>query len=169
VSKKFDPRAARNVAVLVFVPVVVVALFSAFNLRINYSASHVNVGIWKAFPPVPVNVGDVVTYDKDEFFAACPQIREDRMKFRSPVVIKRVAATAGALVELSGDLVVVNGRLYPEARIIDDSWRKVEYPLLVPLGTVWLMADSKYAYDSRYHGPLPIFLVREKLEPVLVW
>ena len=139
------------------------------NLRINMSASHVEVGIWKAFPPVSVDVGDVVDYDKDEFYSMYPHVREDRMKFKTSSVLKCVAAMPCAWIELSGDLVVIDGHLYTEARIFEDSWRKVEYPLQVPEGTVWLMANSKGAYDSRYHGPMPLSLIHEKLKPVLVW
>ena len=154
---------------LILVPLVIMLIFYALNLRINSSASHVEVGIWRAFPPVSVDVGDIVAYDKDEFYSLCPDIYENRMKFRTPGVIKRVAATSGAWIELSGDLVMVDGHLYTEARIYDDSWRKVEYPLQVPEGTVWLMANSKGAYDSRYHGPMPLSLIHAKLKPVLVW
>ncbi|MCL2009887.1 MAG: S26 family signal peptidase [Synergistaceae bacterium] len=166
---KFDPRAARNVALLLFVPGSVFALFFALNLRINLSASHVGVGIWRAFPAASIDVGDVVAYDKDEFYAAYPHVREDRMKLPSPVLIKRVAAMPGALIELSGDFVIINGAYWAEARILDDSWRKVEYPLMVPEGTVWLMADVRGAYDSRYHGPVPLRLTRKKLKPILVF
>ena len=166
---KFNPRAARNVAMLISIPGVVVALFFALNLRINLSVSHVGVGIWKAFPAVSVNVGDVITYDKDAFYGVYPQMREERMRFMSSIIVKRVAAMPGALVERSGDAVMIDGIPYTEALILDDSWRRVEYPLLVPEGMVWLMADSRRAYDSRYHGPVPMSLIREKLKPVLVW
>ena len=169
---KFDPRAARNVFILILVPAVIVALFFAFDLRINLTASHVQVGIWKAFPPVSVDVGDAVIYNKDEFFSEFPQVRDERMRFRSSSVIKRVAAMPGAMIELfgvSGDMVMIDGHPYTEGRILDDSWRKIEYPLRVPEGTVWLMADTDRAYDSRYHGPMPLRLVREKLKPVFVW
>ncbi|MDR3354213.1 MAG: S26 family signal peptidase [Synergistaceae bacterium] len=40
---------------------------------------------------------------------------------------------------------------------------------MVQRGSVWLMADSPNAYDSRYHGPIPVSLIREKLKPVWVW
>jgi type IV secretory pathway protease TraF len=40
---------------------------------------------------------------------------------------------------------------------------------VVPEGTVWLMADVATAYDSRYHGPLPARLVKEKNVPLWVW
>ena len=166
---KFDPRAARNVAILVLLAVGAAALFFALDLRINLSPSHVQSGIYRARPAVSVVVGDVVAYDKDEFYDLCPRIREDRMEFKAHVVIKCVAAMSGALIELSGDAVAIDGALYPEARILDDSWRKVEYPLVVPEGTVWLMADTGNSYDSRYHGPLPMQLIREKLQPILVW
>jgi type IV secretory pathway protease TraF len=166
---KFDHRAARNVTLLILLLSVVFVLFYALNLRINLSKSHVDVGIWRTLPLIDLNVGDVIIYDKDEFFSVYPHVREDRMRFVASAVIKRVAAMSGALIELSGDQVMIDGRLYTEARILYDSWRKVEYPLSVPEGTVWLMADSERAYDSRYHGPVPLCVIREKLEPVFIW
>jgi type IV secretory pathway protease TraF len=141
----------------------------AFGLRINLTSSHVEAGIWRAAPADSIEVGDVIGYSKDEFYALTPGVREDRMIFRAPMVIKRVAALPGATVELSGDAVVIDGVRYSDARIRDDTWRKVDYPLTVQAGSVWLMADSSNAYDSRYHGPLPVSLIREKLKPVWVW
>ena len=166
---KYDPRAARNVALMILAPTVVVGSFFAFNLRINLTDSHVPVGIWKASSPVSVGVGDIIKYDRDEFFSAFPQVREERMIFGTSAIIKRVAAMPGALVELSGDIVIIGGRLYEGARILNDSWRKIEYPLRIPEGMVWLMADTERAYDSRYHGPVPCGMIQEKLKPVLIW
>ena len=166
---KFDPRAARNTALLISITCVLIVFFYAFDLRINLSESHVSVGLWRAYPPVDINVGDVIIYDKDEYFRICPEAREERMSFLAGAIQKRVAALPGARIELSGDAVMIDGVIYTEARILDDSWRKVEYPLTVPEGTVWLLANSKRAYDSRYHGPVPTRLIREKLSPVFVW
>jgi type IV secretory pathway protease TraF len=164
-----DRKAARKVALLAICFLGPVAVFAVMGLRINLTESHVPAGIWRARPLGVLKVGDVIGYSKDEFYAARPEIGEERMSFVSPVVIKRVAALPGAIIERSGDALAIDGAPYPRARIGDESWRKVDYPLTVPDGHVWLMADSAAAYDSRYHGPLPTELVREKLTPVLVW
>jgi type IV secretory pathway protease TraF len=166
---RIDRRAARKVALLTVCFLAPAAVFAAGDLRINLTASHVPAGIWRARAPGVLKVGDVISYSKDEFYAARPEIEEERMSFVSPVVIKRVAALPGATIARSGDALAIDGAPYPQARIGDESWRKVDYPLTVPDGHVWLMADSAAAYDSRYHGPLPTRLVREKLTPVLVW
>jgi type IV secretory pathway protease TraF len=113
-------------------------------------------------------VGDTIAYDIDEFYALCPQVREERMNFIAPRILKTVAGLPGALIEMSGDIVTINGTAYPRARVAGGSWRKVEYPLVVPEGTVWLMANSETAYDSRYHGPLPENIIKEKMVPILV-
>ena len=116
-----------------------------------------------------LEIGDVIAYDKDEFYEAVPRAREDRMIFRAPRVIKQIAALPGAFIERSGGAIAIDGVLYGKACISDESWVKVNYPLVVPDGTVWLMADTLDSYDSRYHGPFPAGLVKEKLTPVLIW
>ncbi|MDR3280495.1 MAG: S26 family signal peptidase [Synergistaceae bacterium] len=166
---RVDRKSARKVALLAVCVMSPVAVFSVMDLRINLTASHVPAGIWMAHPPDELEVGDVIDYDKDEFYAARPEVSEDRMIFAVPVVIKRVGALPGAVVARSGDALTIDGTLYSESRIGDESWRKVDYPLVVPDGCVWLMANSATAYDSRYHGPVPVNLIREKLTPVLVW
>jgi type IV secretory pathway protease TraF len=156
-----------RVTLLLFCAGGLVALFPLFGLRINTSSSHVPVGIWRAYPAGSIGVGDVVTYDVHDFFRAVPRVREERLVFRTPRFLKRVAALPGALIERSGDLVLIDKTAH--AKIADESWCKVDYPLVVPKGTVWIMADSERAWDSRYHGPLPVALVREKNKPLLVW
>jgi type IV secretory pathway protease TraF len=169
---KFDRRACRNAALLILPAALAVVLFRASGLRINISPSHVNVGLWRAMPiraGGELEIGDIIAYDKDEFYEAVPRAREDRMIFNASRVIKKIAALPGAFIERSGGAIAIDGVLYREARISDESWVKVNYPLVVPDGTVWLMADTLDSYDSRYHGPLPAGLVKEKLTPVLVW
>jgi type IV secretory pathway protease TraF len=166
---KFDRKGLRNVALLSFCACAAVAAFPIFGLRINLSSSHVPIGVWRSRPARDIGVGDVVGYDIREFYSLSPDKREGRMRFLAPVLIKRVAALPGALVTLSGDAVLIDGVLYPNARIEDDSWRKIDYPLTVPEGTVWIMADARFSYDSRYHGPIPVSLLREKLAPVWLW
>jgi type IV secretory pathway protease TraF len=168
---KFDRRACRNVALLILSAALVVVSFAAFGLRINFTSSHVNVGLWRAVPVsagTELQIGDVIAYDKDEFFEMMPGVREDRMIFLARRVVKKIAALPGAFIERSGGAIAIDGALYREARISDESWVKINYPLVVPEGTVWLMADKLDSYDSRYHGPFPANLVKEKLTPVLV-
>jgi type IV secretory pathway protease TraF len=166
---RVNKRELKNVAGLVFCAVGLAALFFLLRLRINVSSSHVPAGIWRAHPVDAIDVGDVVTYDVRDFYRASPRIHETRLRFATPRIIKRVAALPGALIERSGDAVSIDGKEYPRAKIVDESWCAVDYPLVVPEGSVWLMADAERAWDSRYHGPLPADLIREKNTPVLVW
>jgi type IV secretory pathway protease TraF len=171
---KVNKKALRSVAALVFCTGALVALFLFLGLRINFTSSHVPAGFWRASPVASaesIRVGDVITYDIREFHAAEPRVADDRIVSQSaaPLIMKKVAALPGARVELSGDTLVVDGKEYPRARLARESWRKVSYPLVVPEGTVWLMADVLAAYDSRYHGPLPTRIIREKNEPLWVW
>jgi type IV secretory pathway protease TraF len=167
---RFDRKNLVNVTAILALAAATIAAFGFLNLRINLTPSHVPVGIWRAAPPENIEVGDVIRYDVSEFYAVMPQVREERMNFRSERILKRVAALPGSLVEMSGDAIVIDGGEYPNAVVASDrSWIKVEYPLVVPGDSVWLMADVKGAYDSRYHGPVPINLIKEKCEPVVVW
>ncbi|MDR2175236.1 MAG: S26 family signal peptidase [Synergistaceae bacterium] len=169
---KTNKKTLRNVTALVLCAGAAVVPFLFLGLRLNLTPSHVPAGFWRARPAAsagPVRVGDVITYDVREFYAAEPRIAEERMTFAAPRVIKRVAALPGALIDLSGDTFVVDGKAYPRARRAGNTWSKVDYPLVVPEGTVWLMDDVLAAYDSRYHGPLPMRLIKEKNEPLWVW
>jgi type IV secretory pathway protease TraF len=167
---RFDRKNLVNAAAILALAVAPIAAFGVLNLRINLTPSHVPVGIWRASPPENIDAGDVIIYNVNEFYAVMPGVREERMRFRSGRILKRVAALPGSLVEMSGDAIVIDGGEYPNAVVASDrSWIKVEYPLVIPRGSVWLMADVKGAYDSRYHGPLPINLIKEKCEPVIVW
>jgi type IV secretory pathway protease TraF len=167
-----NKKALRNVAAFVVCAGVAVVSFPLLGLRLNLTSSHVPVGLWRAYPVISaedIRPSDVITYDIREFYAAEPQIAEERMVFEAPHIMKRVAALPGALIELSGDSLVVDGEVYSCTRLAKKSWRKVDYPLVVPEGTVWLMADVAAAYDSRYHGPLPARLIKEKNEPLWIW
>jgi conjugative transfer signal peptidase TraF len=167
---KFDRKGLVTVTSILAIAAASIVVFGVLGLRINVTSSHVPVGIWRVSPPDKIDVGDVILYDVSEFYAAVPRVREERVHFRSDRILKRVAALAGSLVEMSGDAVAIDGREYPNALVVSDrSWIKVEYPLVVPEGTVWLMADVGGAYDSRYHGPVPIKLIKGKCEPVIVW
>jgi type IV secretory pathway protease TraF len=167
---KFDRKNLVNVTSILVFAAPLIAEFGVLDLRINITSSHVPVGIWRAFPPEKIDAGDVIRYNVSEFYAAMPQVREERMHFRSDRILKRVAALPGSLIEMSGDAVAIDGWEYPNAFVVSDrSWIKVEYPLVVPEGAVWLMADVRDAYDSRYHGPVPVKLIKEKCEPVIVW
>jgi type IV secretory pathway protease TraF len=166
---KIDVTGLRNLALILFCAALVIAAFPVFGLRINITSSHVPVGLWRSYSAAAIEVGDVVVYDIYDLFLKNPQIYEDGMTFESSRIMKIVAALSGAMIERSGDEVIVDGTRYPDARILKKSWCNVEYPMIVPDGSVWLMADVLRAFDSRYHGPVPVSLIREKVRPILVW
>jgi type IV secretory pathway protease TraF len=142
---------------------------NAYGVRINLTDSHVSKGLWKAVTADTIKVGDVIVFDIREFYKANPSLQDSRIRFVSPFLMKRVAAVAGSIIERSGDVVVIDGVEFRQSKIQDDSWLKTSYPLKVPVNTVWIMADKEFSYDSRYHGPLSLDLVREKAIPLLTW
>ncbi|MDR3354212.1 MAG: hypothetical protein LBO21_04185 [Synergistaceae bacterium] len=119
--QKFDSKALGIVSLMLAVSGGLVCAAYATGIRINLSSSHVGAGIWRAVRVDNIAVGDVIGYNKDEFYARMPAVSEDRMIFKAPMVIKKVAALAGAVIELSGDAVVIDGVMHPNARIYDDT------------------------------------------------
>ena len=89
-------------------------------------------------------------------------------------LMKPVVASAGDLVELSGRGIAVNGVLLPNTapRSMDSkgrpmqSWSQGQYR--VPAGFVWVASSyNPWSFDSRYFGPIPVGLIRERLKPFL--
>ncbi|MDR1740610.1 MAG: S26 family signal peptidase [Synergistaceae bacterium] len=202
---RINRRALRSLTLIFLCVGGFLGAFPLFGLHINLSPSHVPVGLWRSVStgergsgltnplggtnPLglanpsgltnPLAVGDVVAFDVQEFYAERPEVREDRMTFIVPTLLKRVAALPGSVIDRDGGNITIDGVPY-RAPIIDESWVKVRYPIVVPDGCVWLMAEVESvdpeglvdpranAYDSRYHGPLPVKLIKWKAEPLLV-
>jgi conjugative transfer signal peptidase TraF len=89
-------------------------------------------------------------------------------------LMKPVVASAGDLVELSGQGIAVNGVLLPNTapRSMDSKgrpmqqWSQGQYR--VPAGFVWVASSyNPWSFDSRYFGPIPITLIRSRLKPFL--
>jgi type IV secretory pathway protease TraF len=149
--------------------VLIFVVFEGFSLRINLSASHVPVGIWRAYPATNIKTGDIITFNINDLYKINGELQDSRVTFMSPRHIKIVAGEHGAYIERSGDKVIVDGTLYDDAQISNEQFCKIKYPLVVRENHVWLMANSAYSYDSRYYGDIPIGIIKEKNRPLLVW
>ena len=98
--------------------------------------------------------GDIVTFQD-------PRSTDDR------ILIKRVIATAGQVVEIIDGGVVVDGVRLEEPYVIGTTGPlatyDVSYPYTVPEGHVWVMGDNRQnSTDSRAFGAIPLSLVKER-------
>lgn len=96
--------------------------------------------------------------------------QDDIVTFRSPLdgetLIKRVVAVGGQTIDL------VDGEVYVDGERLDEPYTGgkptyslseyvgsagIEYPYVVPEGTVWVMGDNRTdSRDSRYFGPVDV-------------
>lgn len=125
-----------------------------------------------------LNVGDRLIGEKITYRGSDPKAG-DIITFEDPdnpsqILIKRVIATAGQVVELKDGVVYIDGialsepytsgkKSYPlngHASKLDND---IEYPYTVPEGYVWVMGDNRTnSQDSRYFGAIPISSVTSR-------
>lgn len=178
---RVNKKNLRNVGVITAITIAVIAgtafVTAQFRLFINVSSSHVPVGLWRKITITedkPLQVGDIIVFSLEELYEAKPEVIDNNM---APVVnflIKKVVAVAGNSITLENDRVAVSGVLFDNAEvnhkyISGDIRCKIQYPLEVPEGHVWLMADIKDSFDSRYFGAVPVSLIKNRAKAVLLW
>jgi conjugative transfer signal peptidase TraF len=88
--------------------------------------------------------------------------------------MKPVIASAGDVVEVSERGIAVNGSMLPNtAPKTNDSQGRPMRPwpfgqYRVASGFVWVASSyNPWSFDSRYFGPIPGSLIRERLKPFL--
>ena len=84
-------------------------------------------------------------------------------------LMKHVVAVPGDVVTVTAQGTHVNGRLWPNSAIPEDTHGYEPFPFgtytLRP-GQYWLLGTSPDSWDSRYIGPVPIDLIESSVEPV---
>ena len=102
-----------------------------------------------------VKDGDLVLYYRYTKGGYLPQ-DVIALEYDGKTQVRRVVATAGDTVDITEDGLLINGALQQESEIFQDTERYqegVEFPLTVPEGQVFVLADSRTgATDSRIYG-----------------
>ena len=85
--------------------------------------------------------------------------------------VRRIVAQAGDVVDISSDGLIVNGALQQEPEIRSPTHRYqmgVEFPLTVPKGEVFLLADDRTdARDSRIYGTVRLESLEGKVMTIV--
>jgi len=106
-----------------------------------------------------VKDGDLVLYYRYTKGGYLPQ-DVIALEYDGKTQVRRVVATAGDTVDITEDGLLINGALQQESEIFQDTERYqegVEFPLTVPEGQVFVLADSRTgATDSRVYGCVSI-------------
>ena len=174
-ARDTSPAALKRVALIgTGMLIGIFQLFGIVGLRINTSPS-LPLGLYvTSSQPNAI----VVEFCPAEPFASLAVSRGYRDAGSCPdgaaPLMKPIIARAGDVVEMSGQGIVVNGRLVPNSvpRTLDSQGRPLTpWPFgryVVAPETVWV-ASSYHArsFDSRYFGPIQTSWIRDRVRPLL--
>lgn len=131
------------------------------GVRINTTSS-LPLGVWRIqrIDISELRRGDSVAINR----TAVPNARTHLMK--------DVGALPGDVMTRRGDIVCRNGEPLPLSTIQTTNSRGqeidcIEYPVVVPDGSIWLSSRHERGYDSRYFGAVPAQAVLGKA--ILLW
>ena len=103
--------------------------------------------------------GDLVIYHRYRAIGYLPQ-DTIMLEFNGQLHARRVVATAGDVVDITEDGLVINGAVQQETDIHQETERYadgVDFPLTVPEGHVFVLGDSRIgATDSRIYGSVNV-------------
>jgi conjugative transfer signal peptidase TraF len=148
---------------------------SSLGIRINSSPS-LPVGLYQVASGPDATL---IEFCPAEPFASIANARGYRQPGNCPdggsPLMKPVVARASDSVQLSERGVAVNGRaIQNSAPLLKDTAGRPLTPwpfgtYLVQPGTVWVVSDYQpRSFDSRYFGPVPEALIRNRLQPLFV-
>ncbi len=123
-----------------------------------------------------IEIGDRILSEKVSYNFSKPQ-RGDIVTFDSPtdegvILVKRVIAVGGDVVDIANGNLYVNGELQQESYAPDPTYelastykgKRITYPYAVPDGQMWVMGDNRdNSQDSRYFGSVPIDTITGKV------
>lgn len=137
--------------------------FAFGGYRINFTPSY-NLGLWQivALNRAP-RVGDRIFICPPEGEAVSLALERQYLPrglcaSGSGPLIKTVAATAGQLIEIDGQVTIDGNPLISSRVLTADAEGRVMPAYAggtIPEGTVFLHSEFVGSYDSRYFGPLP--------------
>ena len=142
---------------LLFLVLKIVMIASVFILLFTFLFGFVRYGEPSMTPAI--RDGDLVIFYRYIKVGYLPQdaivLERDGQK-----QVRRVVATAGDVVDITEDGLVINGALQQEMGVYHNTERYIEgvsLPLTVPEGHVFILGDSRTgATDSRIYGPVMI-------------
>lgn len=147
------------------------------RIIINWTPSHVPAGLYQIID-TPVGrsyaVGDIVLFNIDELYRIYPELADIQSKPVSREFIKIIGAVAGDQISKVGKKVTINGGTLQNTEIYEhydngEPRCKIEYPLTVPYGHVWVVTDTEFSFDSRYFGPIPEKIISARAKEFWVW
>ena len=116
-----------------------------------------------------IEIGDRILSEKITYYFNEPQ-KGDIITFVSPtdnetILVKRVIATGGDVVDIVDGVLYVNGEEQEESYVYGkptyemdtNSGVTISYPYTVPEGYLWVMGDNRTnSSDSRVFGPVSV-------------
>lgn len=177
---KFNKQNFQNI---IYITLVIGAVYTLIfwtlslnNILINWSPSHVPVGLYQIIDTSASSyaVGDIILFNIDDLYQIYPELRDTQSKTISQTFVKIVGAAAGDQVSEIGNRVVINGQTLNNAIIYKhydngEPRCKIRYPLTVPDGHVWLITDTEFSFDSRYYGPVPEKIISARVKAFWTW
>jgi len=146
----------------------------AADIRINWSPS-LPVGLYRT---ISDSRASLIEFCPQEPYATLAAARGYRSIGNCPdgagPLMKPVIAAAGDIVEVSDRGIAVNGLILPNtAPKTKDSHGRAMNPwpfghYRVAPGFVWVASSyNPWSFDSRYFGPIPVGIIRDRLKPFL--
>ena len=142
---------------LLFLILKIALIILAFAIMFTFLFGFIRYGEPSMSPAI--KDGDLVIYHR---YTKLGYLAQDTivLKYNGQTQARRVIATAGDVVDITEDGLIINGAMQLEMDIYQDTERYIEgvsFPLTVQEGYVFVLGDSRTgATDSRIYGPVKI-------------